>query len=50
MAEMLVDLLECRAQPLAALAVEVADRAAQAVDRLVQLGLLGGAEELLAAE
>ncbi len=39
--EMRVHLLERSAQPLAAFAVEVADRAAQAVDRFGQLGLLG---------
>ena len=46
-AEVRVDFLERLAQPLAAFAVEVADRAAQAVDRLGQLGLLGGAGAVL---
>src|SRR6188768_4498328 len=40
---MLVDLLERGPQAFAALAVEIADRAAQAVDRLGQLALLGDA-------
>ena len=41
--EMLVHFLERGAQAFAPLAVEVADRAAQPVDRLDQLGLLGRA-------
>ena len=44
---MAVDLLERLAEPLAAFAVEAADRAAQAVDRLGQLGLFGGAAAVL---
>src|SRR3546814_9558374 len=38
-----VDLLERRQQPRAALAVEIADRPAQPVDRLLQLVALGDA-------
>jgi len=41
--EMGIDLLEGGAQPFAPLAVEVADRTAQAGDRLGQLGLFGRA-------
>ena len=39
LAEMAVDRLEGRQQPLAALAVQRGDGRAQAVDRLLQLGL-----------
>ena len=45
--EVLVHFLERGPQALAAFAVEVADRAAQPVDRFVQFGLLGGAGAVL---
>ena len=45
--EVAVDLVECCSQPFPALAVEVADRTAQTVDRLDQFGLFAGAGSVL---